>query len=596
MLLQVYKDLWKISSKKDKTIGIGLLFLMFFQAIFEIIGIISIFPLFSVLSNQNLIETNKYLNFLYYSLNFENINYFLIFLTIGAFCLITIRTVLSFSSNYAIVRFSRMRTHLFGSRLLKSYVCQPYEFFLNKHSGDMCKSILNEVEEIIGGCLSPSIQLIAQSIILVFLLIGILLVSPIETLIPILFIVVIYIIFYFVIGDNVEHEGIKRNKYNSLRYQIANEVFSGIKEIKISGNEKAYFREFNKNSLLYTKLVTRVALLRESPRYLLELVSMGSILSIVLILLFRNDGNIIAVLPTLSVFALGGLRILPAVQKLYQSIVAMRFNAPALSDLKKQLFTLKLSSHKKDIIPLPLENKISLKGVNFKYQYSVKPALEDISLEINSKSMIGIVGSTGAGKSTLLDLLVGLLEPSSGSIKIDNNTLTQKNSARWQKTIGYVPQQIFIADDTVQRNIALGQNAEDIDMEKVILAAKQANIYNFIENELPQKFNTKLGEKGVRISGGQRQRIGIARALYSQPSVIILDEATSSLDNKTEKTIINSMMKLSSEKTLIMIAHRLNTVQFCDCIFYFEKGKLIKSGKMSDLSNDSRFKDYAGME
>lgn len=569
---------------------------MFFQAVFEIIGIISIYPLFSVLTNQNLIETNKYLKFIYYNFNFENINQFLIFLTVGAFFLITIRIFLSFTSNYAVMRFSRMRTHLFSSRLLESYVGQPYEFFLNKHSGEMCKSILNEVEEIIGGCLSPSIDLIAQFIILIFLLTGILIVNPIETLIPIIFILVIYVIFYIIIGDKVEYQGIERNNYNSKRFQITQEVLSGIKEIKISGNEKAYFNEFNKNSFLYTKLVTRVALLRESPRYLLELVSIGSVLSIVLILLFKNNGDIKAVLPTLSVFALGGLRILPAVQKLYQAVVAVRFNAPALSELKNQLFTFRVSSYKKDFAPLPLRNKISLIGVNYRYKNSVKPALEDISLEINSNSMIGIVGSTGAGKSTLLDLLVGLLEPSSGKIKIDNNILTRKNSARWQKSIGYVPQQIFIADDTVERNIALGQNPKEIDYEKVVLAAKQANIYEFIEKELPNKFNTKLGEKGVRISGGQRQRIGIARALYSQPSVIILDEATSSLDNKTEKIIINSMMKLSKEKTLIMIAHRLNTVQFCDCIFYFEKGKLIKSGTMSELSKDTRFKDYAGME
>ena len=178
-----------------------------------------------------------------------------------------------------------------------------------------------------------------------------------------------------------------------------------------------------------------------------------------MILLFKNNGDIKAVLPTLSVFALGGLRILPAVQKLYQSIVAMRFNAPALCELKNQLFSLKFIYHKKDLVPLPLKNKISLIGVNYKYKNSVKPALEDISLEINSNSMIGIVGSTGAGKSTLLDLLVGLLEPSSGSIKVDNNKITNKNSARWQKSIGYVPQQIFIADDTVEKNIALGQES-----------------------------------------------------------------------------------------------------------------------------------------
>ncbi len=491
--------------------------------------------------------------------------------------------------------FSRMRTHLISSRLLKSYVGQPYNFFLNKHSAEMCKSILSEVEEIIGGCLGPSIELIAQSIITICLLLGIILVSPIITLIPILFILLIYILLYLAIGDKVEYKGIKRNKFNAKRYKVTQEVLSGIKEVKISGNQDAYFKEFDSNSLIYTKLVTVVALLRESPRYLLELISIGSVLIVVLVLLFQNNGDIKAALPALSVFALGGLRILPAVQKTYQSVVTMRFNAPALSDLKKELIKFNNGYFIKKVKPLDFKNKITLKNVDFKYKKASKLTLKNINLDIYQNTMVGIVGSTGAGKSTLLDIIVGLLEPSKGELTIDKTKLNKKIISNWHRSIGYVPQQIFIADDTVGRNIALGLDSKDISLEKVISAAKKANIYDFIVDELPDKFETKLGERGVRISGGQRQRIGIARALYSDPSIVILDEATSSLDNRTEKKIINSLRKLSKEKTLIMIAHRLNTVQFCDCIFYFEKGELLKSGTWNELIKDPIFKDYSGI-
>ena len=218
-----------------------------------------------------------------------------------------------------------------------------------------------------------------------------------------------------------------------------------------------------------------------------------------------------------------------------------------------------------------------------------------MSLEIKSNSIVGIVGSTGAGKSTIVDLLSGLLTPTSGQILIDQIPLRNNNIETWQKSLGYVPQQIFIADDTITNNIALGIRSEDIDFEKVKIAAKKAMIYDFIMEELPNKFNTTLGERGVRISGGQRQRIGLARAFYSDPPIIILDEATSSLDTITEKGIIDSLKKISFNKTLIIIAHRLNTVRYCDKIFYLEKGRIKDEGTFDELIKNNDFKKFTGM-
>ena len=319
------------------------------------------------------------------------------------------------------------------------------------------------------------------------------------------------------------------------------------------------------------------------------------ILGTVVLLTSRGEGNLEKVLPTLSAIALGGLRILPAIQKIYASVIFVKFSAPAVKALKEDLTELTYRKKDENAKPSSIKKTVAFKNVVFTYLNNISPSLDNVSLEIKSNSIVGIVGSTGAGKSTIVDLLSGLLTPTSGQILIDQIPLRNNNIETWQKSLGYVPQQIFIADDTITNNIALGIRSEDIDFEKVKIAAKKAMIYDFIMEELPNKFNTTLGERGVRISGGQRQRIGLARAFYSDPPIIILDEATSSLDTITEKGIIDSLKKISFNKTLIIIAHRLNTVRYCDKIFYLEKGRIKDEGTFDELIKNNDFKKFTGM-
>ena len=363
--------------------------------------------------------------------------------------------------------------------------------------------------------------------------------------------------------------------------------------LELSNNEKFYFNEFNSSSLSYSKLFIKFGLLKDSPRYLLELISLGAFFSIIIILLFSSSGGISKILPIISVFAYSGIRILPAFQKLYQYYISMKFNNIALISLKNDI----LKSNQKQVkrkyeLIVPKKN-IILKDINYIYPKSRIITLKDINLEIKANTTVGIVGSTGSGKSTLLDIITGLLDPSKGEILIDDIPLLKKNKTSWKNSIGYVSQEIFIADDTIRKNIALGTNDEKIDTARIEIAAKQANIYDFINNQLPKGFYTKLGERGIRVSGGQRQRIGIARALYMNPSVLLLDEATSALDNLTEKSILKSFENVSGKKTIIMIAHRLSTIKNCDNIFFLEGGKLVAQGTYGQLMKIKEFRKFA---
>jgi ABC-type multidrug transport system fused ATPase/permease subunit len=254
----------------------------------------------------------------------------------------------------------------------------------------------------------------------------------------------------------------------------------------------------------------------------------------------------------------------------------------------------KITKYNKTQNSLALKNSISLNNIYFSYPNSSKTTLQDINLNISANTTVGIVGSTGSGKTTTIDIILGLLKPQKGTLKVDDLVIDQNNYRDWQKLIGYVPQDIYLSDETLAANIAFGVDNKDMSQQSVEHVAKIANLDDFVNNELPLKYQTVIGERGVRLSGGQRQRIGIARALYNNPKVLILDEATSSLDDITEKTIMEEVNKLSKNITIIMIAHRLSTVKKCDKIFILENGKLKNQGTFKKLINDSDlFKEYA---
>jgi ABC-type multidrug transport system fused ATPase/permease subunit len=283
---------------------------------------------------------------------------------------------------------------------------------------------------------------------------------------------------------------------------------------------------------------------------------------------------------------------MPALQQVYGSFAQLAFVAPSLDKLHEDFKSLKSLNESLDQEILIINKKIALKNIYYHYPNSSKAVLKDINLTIPSKSTVGFVGVTGSGKTTIVDIILGLLQPQKGTLEVDEKVITKKNLRSWQKSIGYVPQHIYLSDDTVEANIAFGTETKDINQDMIEKASKIANLYKFVMDELPKKFQTTIGERGVRLSGGQRQRVGIARALYRNPKVLILDEATSALDTQTEQVVMDAINNLNKEITIILIAHRLSTVKNCDIIYLLEEGQIKDKGSFKELRNvNEKFRD-----
>ena len=360
--------------------------------------------------------------------------------------------------------------------------------------------------------------------------------------------------------------------------------------------ERAALGSFDAAALRFSRTQYISATLGMLPRFVLEVIAFGGILLLVLVLMHRGEG-LATVLPVVSVYAFAGYRLMPALQMIYDSATMLRFAAPAIHRLFKSMQEIAVEvkpvqSHAEKIVP---RQSIGFKQVTYSYPGADRPALKGLSLSISVPSTVGVVGKSGSGKTTAVDVILGLLQPQIGSLQVDNVDITPDVLPAWQGSLGYVPQQIFLADDSVAANIAFGRLEGDIDRAAVERAARAANLHDFIVEELPEGYDTSVGERGIRLSGGQRQRIGIARALYHEPQVLVLDEATSALDNLTEEAVMEAVRNLGGKTTVILIAHRLTTVRDCDHIFILDRGRLVGEGTFEELSRTHpQFRALAG--
>lgn len=564
------------------------------MALVDVVGVASIMPFMAVLANPGVVETNSYLAAVYHSLGFTDRQAFLFFLGVVVFAALVLSIAVKALTTYAQLRFIRAREYAISRRLVVGFLNQPYEWFLNRHSAMLGTTVLSEVGQVVNGVMTPMMQLIAHSAVVIALLSLLVVVSPLLALAVGGVLGVAYGLIYGLLRGYLARIGADRVWANKERYRAVSEAFGGIKDVKVTGLETAFVHRFDGPAKRFARHQATAQVAAQLPRFALEAVAFGGMLLVALSLM-RGPGGLQTALPIVAVYAFAGYRLLPALQSVYAALSNLRFGGAALDSLHRDLT--ELSPHAEEDAaaePLLLERDVTLERVSYTYPQAGREALEGVSLRIPARATIGLVGATGGGKTTTVDIIMGLLRPQQGALKVDGALITPENLRAWQRVIGYVPQHIYLADDTVAANIAFGLPRERIEARAVERAARIANLHSFVTKELPHGYETAVGERGVRLSGGQRQRIGIARALYHGPQVLILDEATSALDNLTEQAVMEAVHNLSHELTIILIAHRLSTVRTCDQIYLLEQGRVTDQGTYAELLAQSpRFRAMA---
>lgn len=589
-------DLLTPTERKRAALLLGMILVM---AIFDMLGVASIMPFMAVLANPQLVETNTALNAAFKSasmLGMTSAQSFLFALGFLVFVLLVVSLSFKALTTYAQTRFALMSEFSIGKRLVEGYLRQPYSWFLNRHSADLGKTILSEVNQVIYFAVMPSMNLIAHTTVALALLILLVLIDPVLALTVGLVLGTAYITIFKISSSFMTRSGNASINSNQARFLAVNEAFGAVKEVKVGGLEQVYIQRYAEPAEIYAKQQTAVQVVSQLPRFALEAIAFGGMLLVMLYLLAQG-GSFATALPVIALYALAGYRLMPALQHIYGAATQLRFAGAALDALHKDLVSLPPASQNQGQGVISLKQAITLSNIHYSYPNSPVPTLKGITLKIPAKNTIGLVGSTGSGKTTMVDLILGLINAQQGSLEVDGNSINQNNLRAWQGIIGYVPQQIYLADDTISANVALGVDKKYIDQNAVENAAKIANLHDFVVNDLPMGYSTAVGERGVRLSGGQRQRIGIARALYHNPQILILDEATSALDNLTEQAVMEAVHNLGHKLTIILIAHRLSTVKECDTIFMLEKGEIKGQGSFYELTQaNERFRAMLSSE
>lgn len=591
--LRLLKKILFLLTAREKRRGGLVLLMTVIMAGLEVTGVASVMPFLSVLGNPEVVTNNPILSWSFDRLGFATVEGYLVALGAVAFCVIVLSALFRSLTHYAMNRFIELRRHSIGERLLETYLRQPYTFFLNRHTSDLAKGILSEVDQLVNQVFRPGLLMIAYAIVASALIGFLIAVDPVLAIVVATVVGIMYGAIYLAVRGILGRAGRDRVNANEQRFTAAGEALGGIKDIKILGREEVYLGAFRGPSIRQAKHQATSQTAAQVPKFLIEAVGVGGVIVLTLVLI-RTQGRgpedgLGQLLPVLGMYAFAGYRLLPAAQHIYQGFARIRFGAAAVesvyNDLRQRSQLAEIRQQPRERIA-PIEF-IELRDMSFTYPNVSTPALQGVNLTIPMGSSIGIVGTTGSGKTTLIDLILGLLRPSQGAIVVDGQEVCDEDVPAWQKALGYVPQEIFLSDSTIAENIALGVPKAEMDADQIRLCARLAHAHDFIENELAHGFDTVVGERGIRLSGGQCQRIGIARALYHEPAILVFDEATSALDNGTEKAVMDAIGVHHADKTLIMVAHRLSTIRECDNVAILHRGELVGEGRFEELRRSS---------
>ena len=554
--------IWTLFTTPERRKAVLMLALVVLMAFAETAGVLSIMPFLSVLGRPDVISDTPWLRTAFEVSGLPDARSFTVALGLASIVIVIGASLFKTLAQHTLNRFVHFLRHSVSARLLAAYLRQPYAFFLTRNTAELNRNILSEADQLLFNLIQPLAQLIAQGMVVLAMVALIIAYDPAMAAAIIAVVGNLYGVIYWLARKRLARIGTERMAANRERYQAATEVLSGIKDVKVTQSAPAYAERFTRASREYSRHMATSDTLSQTPLYLVEATGYTGLIVIALFLLMRSD-DIAQVLPALGLYGFAAYRMLPAAQIMYRGFAKLRFSSSALDAIQRDL-ALTGETRTSSGNMLAPRREIRLEGIRFAYPGTEdRPVFEDFNLVIPANTTVGIVGKSGAGKSTLLDLLLGLLQPQAGRLRIDDAVIDAYNVADWQLGIGYVPQYIFLADTTVAENIAFGVPRNRIDMDVVESVARTAQIHNFIESQLPHGYDTVVGERGVRLSGGQKQRIGIARALYHDNRLLIFDEATSALDPETERTVLQGIHNLGSNRTVIIVAHGERALMNC---------------------------------
>ena len=588
-MITEFKRVNKILTFQERKKLIYLSIIKFFSGLMDMIGVASIIPFIAVVTNDEILNNNRYIQQIKIFFNFDNYEV-IIFLALGSLFLIilnqSIRILNAWYGEYC----SNNIWYSLSTKLFKFYLSRSYTFHLKQSSNSLLEKVEIRANSAVVGVITPFFSILGDIFTAAFVVILLVVVDPVVALSLITSTGIFYIVVYLKIKNKISDYGEFAPEYTRRTFKLIDQAFRSIKDIKIKNNENFYSHLFNPLARKYINNQIKLHVFGFLPRNFLEVFVYIFGFSLILYFIIGESRMFNQVVITIGIYAISMQKILPAVQSIFQQITSYKYFKHSFESIYNDLV---LATKEDEILSKPnpdtkkfyFKEKIKFNNISFKYPDTSRTVLNIDDLEIKAGNFIGITGKTGSGKSTLLDITIGLLDPTSGNILIDDKKLDLNLKDSWKSNIGYVPQFPFMGDDTITNNIALGINPELIDINRIKEVAKNAKIDDFIENDLPSKYETIIGESGVRLSGGQRQRIGIARALYNDRDVIVLDEATNSLDTNTEEEIINSIISVKKNKTIIMVTHRIQSLKKCDKILILDNGILLNKGSFNELIN-----------
>jgi len=582
----VIKKLWSLFNASQKLKIILLVFLIVGGTALEILGIGAVIPLIVLLSQPEAIQDNQILQQFQQWFQPDSTQSLLLWTLAGVIFVFMIKNIYLFGVVYYQSRFLYNQMIQIASRLYKTYLQAPYSFHQKQNSAQLLRNI-QMTELLVQGVMYPIVVCFSEGLVglCIFLLLA--WINPVAAFFITFALGMFLGLFFMIVRRKLFHLGEANKDLQGLAIQHLMQGLGSIKEIKILGRESFFHRAFTNQHEKFIRSALSYERIAQCPRLYIEFATIFTILGTLMIILTLSK-DFHATLISFSLFLVAAVRMMPSANRVGGALSMLQFNLPKLHVIHDQL-----SQHESDIDfledgvkdPIPFANSIELSDVLFQYETGDEPAIRNISLTIPRNSTVGFVGASGAGKTTLIDLIIGVNKPRSGNIYVDGRDIHDDLSA-WQCQIGYIPQTIYLADTTIKSNIAFGIPDSEIDEDKIWSALSLVQLKEFVQN-LPDGLNTAIGEHGTLLSGGQRQRIGNARAIYHEPKILIMDEATAALDNETERAFMDGIEELRDQKTILLIAHRLSTVKNCDIVFFLKDGQLIAQGKFDELIEEN---------